>query len=78
MLMFNGLYFRGSWGIPFQQLRSDPEDIFHLSETENVPVTMMRSRGEFRSTDLEEMNAQAIELPYEVRISLIFFIHIEF
>uniref|UniRef100_A0A1B0DIB7 Serpin domain-containing protein n=2 Tax=Phlebotomus papatasi TaxID=29031 RepID=A0A1B0DIB7_PHLPP len=65
MLLFNGLYFRGSWGVPFQQLRSDPEDVFYCSETEKKVVTMMRSRGNFRYVDCVKYNSQVIELPYE-------------
>ncbi|GAB0092708.1 uncharacterized protein DMENIID0001_077360 [Sergentomyia squamirostris] len=65
MLLFNGLYFRGGWGVPFQQLRSDPEDVFYCSETEKKVVTMMRSRGNFRYRDCVKHNSQVIELPYE-------------
>uniref|UniRef100_A0A1B0CNT0 Serpin domain-containing protein n=2 Tax=Lutzomyia longipalpis TaxID=7200 RepID=A0A1B0CNT0_LUTLO len=65
MLLFNGLYFRGSWGIPFQQLRSDPEDVFYCSEAEKKVVTMMRSRGNFRYANCAKYSSQVIELPYE-------------
>lgn len=65
MLLFNGLYFRGYWAIPFQQLRSEEENYFHTSTTTKQSVKMIRSRGIFKSAKIASMNIEAIELPYE-------------
>lgn len=65
MLLFNGLYFKGNWATPFQQLRSDSEDIFYTSETSKERVTMMRSRGSYKIAYLKDLESQVIELPYE-------------
>lgn len=65
MLLFNGLYYKGNWNTPFQQLRSDSEDVFYTSETSKERVTMMRSRGSYKVAYLKELDSQVIELPYE-------------
>lgn len=91
MILFNGLYYRGNWAIPFQvmlnslflyvnfylllyilqQLRSDPGNEFYKSQTEKQIVKLMRARGIFKYAHLDELKAQAIELPYEVNIFFI-------
>jgi len=65
MLLFNGLYYKGNWAIPFQQLRSDSENVFHTSETEKMRVTMMRARGSYKIADCKSLKAKAIDLPYD-------------
>lgn len=66
LILFNGLYFHGMWAIPFQQLRHSPDNVFYTSENEKVNVKMMRSRGLYRYAEIKHLNAQALELPYEV------------
>lgn len=65
MLLFNGLYFRGNWKQPFQKLRSDPEDVFFNSTSQKTRITMMRTRGTFRTGFISSIDSQAIEVPYE-------------
>uniref|UniRef100_A0A336MXJ4 CSON009137 protein n=1 Tax=Culicoides sonorensis TaxID=179676 RepID=A0A336MXJ4_CULSO len=65
MLLFNGLYFRGNWMLPFQQLRATPADVFYNSSSEKTQVTMMRTRGIFRTAYLKSIEATAVEIPYE-------------
>lgn len=67
LILFNGLYYRGSWATPFQQLRSEAgSNIFYKSDTEKCTAHMMRARGQFKYARLEDAKAQAIELPYDV------------
>lgn len=68
MLLFNGLYYRGNWAYPFQELRSSPKDQFFVTPQKSVLVTLMRTAGNFNYMDCEHLNAEVIEFPYEVRI----------
>ncbi|XP_037049152.1 serpin I2 [Bradysia coprophila] len=65
MLLFNGLYYKGNWAIPFQQLRSDTESVFYTSDSEKIPVKMMRARGFYRIAECKNLKATAIDLPYD-------------
>uniref|UniRef100_A0AAG5CVX5 Serpin domain-containing protein n=1 Tax=Anopheles atroparvus TaxID=41427 RepID=A0AAG5CVX5_ANOAO len=62
MLLFNGLYYRGSWATPFQQLRTEKSTFFTI--TDEKPVMMMRSRGTFGVGKDDQLDAKFIELPY--------------
>ncbi|XP_058129544.1 serine protease inhibitor 88Ea [Anopheles ziemanni] len=62
MLLFNGLYYRGSWETPFQQLRTEKSTFF--TNTDEKPVMMMRSRGNFGVGKDDQLDAKFIELPY--------------
>lgn len=70
MILFSGLYYRGNWAYPFQELKSDDDysnkGEFYISEDKKIPVTLMRSEGTYRIADLERLGAQMIEFPYEV------------
>jgi serine protease inhibitor len=66
MLLFNGLYYRGAWAHPFQQLSSDDADeVFHKSESEEQTTKFMRSRAVFKYAAVDSLDVEAIELPYE-------------
>lgn len=65
MLLFNGLYYKGNWAIPFQQLRSDTENVFYTSDSEKIPVKMMRARGFYKIAECKNLKATAIDLPYD-------------
>jgi len=65
MLLFNGLYYKGNWAIPFQQLRSDSENVFYTSDTEKIPVKMMRARGFYKIANCKSLKAKAIDIPYD-------------
>uniref|UniRef100_A0ABK8F3V3 Serpin domain-containing protein n=2 Tax=gambiae species complex TaxID=44542 RepID=A0ABK8F3V3_ANOGA len=62
MLLFNGLYYRGSWATPFQQLRTEESKFF--TNTDERPVMMMRSQGTFGVGKDEQLDAKFLELPY--------------
>lgn len=69
MLLFNGLYYKGNWATPFQHLRDEAlEFTFSTSEDEKVPIKMMRSCGLYRFGDIQKLDSEAIEFPYDVII----------
>jgi serine protease inhibitor len=63
MLVFNGLYFKGTWATPFVGQR---EDSFYKSDSEKVAVTMINTQGNFRVGNVPDLDSVAIELPYKV------------
>ncbi|XP_063708944.1 serpin B4-like [Culicoides brevitarsis] len=62
MLLFNGLYFRGNWLSPFQVR---PADVFYNSTAQKTQITMMRTRGIFKTAFVKSVDAHAVEIPYE-------------
>lgn len=66
MLLFNGLYFRGSWAQPFMELRSDEIKYFNaLSGKQDVKF--MSTVGNFKYAEIPSKKLIAVELPYKVR-----------
>ena len=63
MLIFNGMYFRGSWKTPFDIVEPG---LFYKSNSEKKQVSMMKTRGTFKTSSLPELDAEAIKLPYNV------------
>jgi serine protease inhibitor len=63
MLVFNGMYFKGTWATPFVDQK---EDSFYRSDSEKSTVTMMNTQGSFRVGHVPELDSVAIELPYKV------------
>ncbi|XP_055539860.1 serpin B4 [Wyeomyia smithii] len=69
MLLFNGLYYRGSWANPFQ-INSEP-GIFLLNG-EQKPVMTMQTAGTYGVGSSQELDAKFVELPYNnTRYSLL-------
>lgn len=68
MILFNGLYFRGSWKTPFKNIASET---FYKSETEKKSVLMMEAKGTFKTGSLPGLDSIAVEIPYEVCIPII-------
>ena len=64
MLVFNGLYFEGTWATPFV---GQTEYSFYKSDSEKVAVTMMHTQGNFRVGNVPDLDSVAVELPYKVR-----------
>ncbi|XP_059058785.1 serpin B12 [Achroia grisella] len=62
MLIFNGLYFRGSWKQPFDIVEPG---VFYKSSTEKKQVPMMKGRGVYRTASLPSLDSEAIQLPYD-------------
>ncbi|XP_058824411.1 serpin B4 [Topomyia yanbarensis] len=69
MLLFNGLYYRGSWASPFQ-IKSE-QGIFSVNGEEKRVMTM-QTEGAFGVGSSQELDAKFIELPYNnTRYSLL-------
>ncbi|EAT44983.2 AAEL003653-PA [Aedes aegypti] len=67
MLLFNGLYYRGSWASPFQvvcEIRINSDVGTFSVNGQQKPVTMMRSSGTFSIGSSQELDAKYIQLPY--------------
>ncbi|CAK1545670.1 unnamed protein product [Leptosia nina] len=62
MIIFNGMYFRGTWQKPFDVIEPG---LFYKSNTEKKQVMMMKTRGKFMTGTLPELDSEAIVLPYE-------------
>lgn len=63
MLIFNGMYFRGSWKKPFDKVEPG---VFYKSNNEKMQVPMMKTRGTFKTSSLPDLDSEAILLPYDV------------
>jgi serine protease inhibitor len=66
MLLFNGLYFRGNWAMPFMELRSNEEKYFNAISGKQ-DIKFMMTCGSFKYTEIPSKKLIAIELPYKVR-----------
>ncbi|XP_017856322.1 PREDICTED: serpin B13 [Drosophila arizonae] len=65
MLLFNGLYFHGSWRQPFYQLRDGSDEFFFMTNEDAMKTPMMHARGKFNVSDLPHLKARLLSLPYE-------------
>lgn len=63
MLIFNGLYFKGSWQVPFQNKQT--EDAFYISQTDKKSVKMIYSVGKFFSGEIPDLDSVALKIPYK-------------
>lgn len=75
MLLFNGLYFRGSFLYPFMELRADENKVFKSSNGD-VNVKFMMTHGRFKYAEIPSENLIAVELPYKVWITRKFLLSI--
>ncbi|KAL4717099.1 hypothetical protein ACJJTC_016986 [Scirpophaga incertulas] len=62
MIIFNGLYFRGSWKKPFDVVEPG---VFYKSNTEKKQVPMMKTTGVFKTGFLPGLDSEAIQIPYD-------------
>ncbi|XP_068152595.1 uncharacterized protein Spn100A [Drosophila tropicalis] len=65
MLLFNGLYYRGSWAQPFYQLRDGSDEFFFMTNEDAMQAPMMHTKGKFYVADLPQLKARVLSLPYE-------------
>ncbi|KAH8382950.1 hypothetical protein KR009_005999 [Drosophila setifemur] len=65
MLLFNGLYYRGSWANPFYQLRDGSDEFFFMTNEDAMKAPMMHARGQFQVAELPNLKARVLSLPYE-------------
>ncbi|KAJ9580163.1 hypothetical protein L9F63_004180 [Diploptera punctata] len=62
ILVFNAMYFKGNWAVPFTRQKIDS---FYKSDSEKSTVTMMGTQGTFRAGSIPDLDSVAIELPYQ-------------
>ncbi|CAH2095255.1 unnamed protein product [Euphydryas editha] len=62
MLIFNGMYFRGSWKKPFDKVEPG---VFYKSNNVKTQIPMMKTRGTFKTSSLPDLDSEAILLPYD-------------
>ncbi|CAH0760788.1 unnamed protein product [Diatraea saccharalis] len=62
MIIFNGMYFRGSWKKPFDVVEPG---VFYKSSKEKKQVPMMKTIGSFKTGYLPGLDSEAIQIPYE-------------
>ncbi|EDV90579.1 uncharacterized protein LOC6569720 [Drosophila grimshawi] len=65
MLLFNGLYYRGSWAQPFHQLRDGSDEFFFMTSEDAMKTPMMHAQGKFNVAELPHLKARLLALPYE-------------
>lgn len=65
MIIFNGMYFRGSWKQPFSAVEPG---LFYKSSTEKKQVPMMKATGSFKTAYIDVLESEAVLLPYDVSI----------
>lgn len=61
MIIFNGLYFRGSWKYSVDAVEPG---VFYKSSSEKKQVPMMKIKGVFRTAFLPELDSEAVQIPY--------------
>ncbi|CAG4960089.1 unnamed protein product [Colias eurytheme] len=62
MLIFNGMYFRGSWKKPFDTIEPG---LFYKSSTEKKQIPMLKTRGKFMTGSLPELDSESLLIPYD-------------
>lgn len=64
LVLINAIYFKGDWATKFDAHNTRKGD-FHLSDGSKVQTDLMYMAAEFRSAELPEIDATALELPYK-------------
>lgn len=65
MLLLNAVYFKGLWEIPFPENQTEHRT-FYLNEKDKVNVPMMNTTDQFMYSNIANLNAKMIKLPYLV------------
>lgn len=63
MIIFNGMYFRGSWKHPFTTVEPG---VFYKSSAEKKQVPLMKAKGSFKTAYVAALDSEAVLLPYDV------------
>lgn len=63
-VLVNAIYFKAPWESPFNPEYTNKRD-FHNSETEKVSVDFMYKDSVFKSANIDELDATALELKYQ-------------
>lgn len=64
LVLVNAIHFKGNWVHPFPE-HATRNERFHLNEVDGIDVPMMNLKERFRYADLPNLDASALELPYE-------------
>ena len=64
IVLLNVIHFKSPWDTNFYPEETS-EMPFHLSPTQSILVDMMSSEGKYPVGDLEQLNAQAVIIPYK-------------
>ena len=67
MVMVSAIYFKGTWLNQFKPSRTKNLPFYLGSLRSAVPAKLMRSNGYYRTANLNEIHARALELPYSVK-----------
>lgn len=72
LVLVNAIYFKGAWKEKFDASKTIQDAPFTLSDASTVPVQMMTKKANYRLVELKELQAHALEMPYqETRFSMI-------
>ena len=66
MVLLNAVYFKDQWLQQFKRNETKVQPFYLRSSTNRVMTRMMHTYGSFRTADLEQLDARALELPYKV------------
>ena len=66
MVLLNAVYFKGKWLQQFKHSRTKMRPFYARSSTNPVVTRMMQTHGRFQTANLHELDARALELPFEV------------
>uniref|UniRef100_A0A5F5PZN6 Serpin domain-containing protein n=1 Tax=Equus caballus TaxID=9796 RepID=A0A5F5PZN6_HORSE len=64
LVLVNAVYFKGQWDEKFDKKRT-VEEKFWLNKDTSKSVQMMKQKSFFNFTDLEDMQAKILEIPYK-------------
>lgn len=64
MILVNAIYFKGNWAVAFPKANTQ-KAAFYTTDTKSVQVDMMEVKSNFKFGELPELDATAVELPYQ-------------
>ena len=63
----NAIYFKGNWLRKFDAALTKTEPFYLGSNDKTINTQMMHIDGDYRTGDIQSLDARAVELPYVVR-----------
>jgi len=65
MVLINAVYFKGKWESPFNPIRTIKMP-FYTDQLTSTEIPFMNQETHYGYANLEDLQAQIIELPYQV------------